>query len=162
MNGRAESQNFSRSARRFIAGSGKTSRGELEKEPDGRPVLGGCLRIWLVALIMLNASVAFFALVPFNLDAIAPGQIRSTVPLPTDWKIWAWFVLGIANCIFLLRIWNWRRWGVYAAVIGNLVLGTLILAMGGLNYGGPIVLSYGVGVGILIVLACACRKQIGR
>ncbi|GAB6188031.1 hypothetical protein [Thermopirellula anaerolimosa] len=109
-----------------------------ESQPRKR---GGCLTAWLVFLILANLWVALQNLVA---GAIA----RQAIPDLPAWVMPLTGLWALADCVFAIGIWKWKRWGLYgfigsslAAFVVNLMTTGFVLALLGL-----------VGVGILAFL----------
>ena len=101
-----------------------------ESNVDGRsnvppcvagPVRGGWLTSLLVILFLANVFMAFFYLLA------AVGKIA----LPRDGD-WAFTLLAIvvANVVFLVAIWNWRRWGLFGLIFSTTLLFSTHVAQG--------------------------------
>lgn len=102
---------------------------------------GGCLTAWLVFLILANLLIALLHLVSV---AIA----RRPIPELPAWVMPLSVLAALANCVFAIGIWKWKRWGLYGfiglSLIGfavNLMTTGFALAVPGL-----------VGLVILVVL----------
>lgn len=98
------------------------------------PERGGCLTIWLVIMMILNAMTAltyFLGGVPW---------IGSGMAILLG-------LLCLVNVASAVGVWQWKRWGVYAfvatavlATIANILLGiSLYIAVVGLV--GPVILG---------------------
>lgn len=109
-----------------------------ESQPRKR---GGCLTAWLAFLMLANLLLAIQYL-------IAGSVARQAIPVLPAWIVPLMGLLALANCVFAIGIWKWKRWGLYgfigsslAAFVVNLMTTGFVLALLGL-----------VGVGILAFL----------
>ena len=79
---------------------------------------------------------------------VAGHTLRQTVPAMPAWAIPILIVLGVANFIFVIGVWKWKKWGVYGFGVVSLVAFVINLISIGIL--GAI---FGlVGLGILIFL----------
>jgi len=87
----------------------------------------GCLTAWLVLVVAVNSLVALIYL--FGSSAVA-----STLPASRTWLIPVLAVLSVANVVFAIALFMWKRWGFYGfvatsavAFVINLVIGLNVL-----------------------------------
>ena len=76
---------------------------------------GGCLTAWLMLMLILNPLVAIYYLV-------AGGTVRQALPGLPPWVLPVLTVFGIANFVFALAVWNWKKWGMYGFVGSSAVV----------------------------------------
>lgn len=79
-----------------------------ESQPRKR---GGCLTVFLVVVLVANLWGGFSTLFAGSTarDGFPPGLARMAG------------LLSLANCVFVVGIWKWKRWGVYGFVASVLV-----------------------------------------
>ena len=106
-----------------------------------RPPLGGCLVIFMVVMIIMNAwMMVIYILMAF-------GRIPTTGMYP--WAVPALIATSLINLVSLAAIFHWLRWGVYLLVttaviifISNVFLSSSVL----------ITVSGLIGPGLLLLL----------
>jgi len=81
----------------------------------------GCLTIFLIMMLVVNLVTGFYFLV-------TSFVARQSLPAFPAWIIPVSGLLCMANVVFTLAIWKWKKWGLYgfacsvaAAYIVNLV-----------------------------------------
>lgn len=85
----------------------------------------GCLTAWLVLMIIANALTALSYVV-----RILPRTIHST---RSHTPAWALFLLAagcIANVVFAVALFRWKRWGFFGALITTVLAFALNLKLG--------------------------------
>jgi hypothetical protein len=76
----------------------------------------GCLTAWLILMIIANSLTALIYL-------IASGTIKSGLPSAPAWTVPTLAVACIANVVFSVALFQWKKWGFWGFV------GTSILAL---------------------------------
>lgn len=76
----------------------------------------GCLTAWLILLIVVNSLVAVVYL-------FASSMIKANLPNTPAWAIPVLAVACIANVIFAIALFQWKKWGFFGFI------GTTILAL---------------------------------
>ena len=102
---------------------------------------GGCLTVFLVLMLVLNPLTALYYL--FSGEAL-----RQAVPSIPTWALLMLAIGGIANFIFALGVWQWKKWGVYGFAGTSLIVFVINLIVIGL---GPALFGL-VGLGLLVFL----------
>jgi hypothetical protein len=74
----------------------------------------GCLTTWLVLVIVANAATAIST--PLLYDAI-----RRTAPNASPTSVAVITIAAIANIIFALALFRWKKWGFFGFVASSLV-----------------------------------------
>jgi hypothetical protein len=102
---------------------------------------GGCLTAFLIFMLITNPLVAIYYFV-------SGSSVTQALPAMPAWIIPILGVGSIANFIFALAIWKWKKWGMYgfAASAGivffiNAIYINILTALWGL-----------VGIGLLAYL----------
>jgi hypothetical protein len=88
-----------------------------------RPRRHGCLTVWLVILV---ASRLFFLLSTVG----TYPDLQKQVPGATPVLIGLLYLCAIAEIIFAIAIFRWRRWGFYGFAASTIVALCLNLVMG--------------------------------
>ena len=107
-----------------------------KQTPVGR---GGCLSAWLVFVILVNSIVGL-------LYSLGPDSLLRNVPNFTHWEFRLLGLAGLANVVFAVLIWNWRRlgfWGILATTLLSFVI-NLSAHLGALAFVGlisPLILA---------------------
>lgn len=78
----------------------------------------GCLTTWLVLVIIANALTVLSYVI-----FILPRAVHSARPDSPAWALFVMTILGIANLVFAVALFRWKRWGFF----GLLVTTTLAL-----------------------------------
>ena len=106
---------------------------------------GGCLSTVLVFVIMANALTSLvYLLLPDRILAGAPGLAR--------WELYALAMLALANVVFAVLIWNWRRIGLWGVIASSLIVFAINMSV----HPGP--LDF-VGLILPLVLAVLLRPR---
>lgn len=102
---------------------------------------GGCLTAFLVVMLIGNPLTAIYYLV-------AGGRVVDALPGMPAWIIPVFIVVSVANTVFAVGVWLWKRWGVFGIGVSYIVV--LIINVGiGLPFNALLGL---VGIAILIFL----------
>lgn len=83
----------------------------------------GCLTTWLVLLIGINALLAI-------VYVLGSSAVAASLPASRGWAIPVFILLAIANVVFAIALFQWRRWGFYGFVASSVVAFALNLAVG--------------------------------
>ncbi len=67
---------------------------------------GGCLTAFLILMMIANPLTALSYL-------FAGSTISESLPDLPAWVIPVLGLLALANFVFAIAIWNWKKWGVY-------------------------------------------------
>ncbi len=97
---------------------------------------GGCLTAWIILAMIANPLVAIFYL-------FSGSQLTKSLPGFPGWAIPVLVVIAIANTVFAVGIWMWKRWGVYgfaASAVITLVV-NLVAGLGGTSFTGLIAIA---------------------
>ncbi len=70
---------------------------------------GGCLTAFLILMLIANPLTGIYYL-------LAGSTIRQTFPNFPDWAGPLFGVMALANFVFAIAIWKWKKWGVYGFV----------------------------------------------
>ena len=75
---------------------------------------GGCLSVFLIAVMIINplTSLSYIVLAP---------RIAQALPYFPTWALPVLIGLGLANFIFAVAVWKWKKWGVYGFAAVSLV-----------------------------------------
>lgn len=103
----------------------------------------GCVTAFLILMIIGNALTAVTYV--FMGDMIAqnfPGGISTSMLMLLS-------VIGIANVVFAVSLWQWKRWGFYGFLASSVITLAINLSIGvgiGQSFGGliGIAILYGV------------------
>jgi hypothetical protein len=68
---------------------------------------GGCLTAFLVLMLVVSPLYALLPLMPMS------EGTKQILPKWPEWAIFLMGLLGLANFVFAIAIWKWKRWGVY-------------------------------------------------
>jgi hypothetical protein len=90
---------------------------------------GGCLTAFLILMLIGNPLAGLYYL-------LAGSTVRQSLPTLPEWAIPVLGLLALANFVFAIAIWKWKRWGVYGFVGSSLVAFLVNL----------------IGIGILVAL----------
>ncbi len=106
-----------------------------------QPKRGGCLTTFLIFMLVVNLLVGIYYFA-------AGSSVAQALPNMPAWVILLLGAIGIANFIFAIAIWKWKKWGMYgfasSAIITFLINATFINVLSAI---------FGlVGVGILAFL----------
>jgi hypothetical protein len=71
-----------------------------------QPKRGGCLTAFLILMFITNPLVAIYYFV-------TGSSVRQALPNMPAWIIPALGIIGIANFIFAIAVWKWKKWGMY-------------------------------------------------
>jgi hypothetical protein len=75
----------------------------------------GCLTAYLIFALIGNPLVGLYYLV----EGTPVGELPPTLPA---WHAVLGLLLSLANFVFVIAIWKWKRWGVYGLVGSALVV----------------------------------------
>lgn len=101
---------------------------------------GGCLTAWIMLVLIANPLVAIFYLLSGN-------ELARSLPGFPGWAIPGLIVIAVANTVFAVGTWIWKRWGVYGFAASAVITFAVNLFAG---LGGP---SFGAFVPIAILWA---------
>lgn len=76
---------------------------------------GGCLTAFLVLMLILNPLTGLYYL-------FAGSTVRQSLPSMPGWVIPVLGLFALANFVFALGTWNWKKWGVYGFAASSLVI----------------------------------------
>ena len=88
---------------------------------QGQSARGGCLTSYLV-LGFVGAGLSSLTYL------VASSTISQRLPTIPQWVVPFYELWSIADMVFLLAIWNWRKWGVYGHV-GLVLVGNVVNAL---------------------------------
>ncbi|GAB6188035.1 hypothetical protein [Thermopirellula anaerolimosa] len=74
-----------------------------ESQPRKR---GGCLTAFLVVALLANLWGGCYEL-------FAGARVREVFSSLPAWVVSVAGLLALANCVFTIAIWKWKKWGVY-------------------------------------------------
>ncbi len=87
----------------------------------------GCLTAWLVLMIVANAATALMYL-------LGSAAIRENFPSAPAWAFPVLAVMGIANVVCAIALFQWKKWGFFGflvtsaiAFVVNLMIGLIIV-----------------------------------
>lgn len=114
-------------------------RPTVSARSSSTPIRGGCLTIFLILIVVANASV-----IPlYSSSSGTASQALSSIPQSTRGFL---SLLALLNCGFALAIFWWRKWGFYG-IVATTLISILINTSAGVAKGvvaaslvGPIVL----------------------
>jgi hypothetical protein len=75
---------------------------------------GGCLTILLVLIIVINPLVAIYYIT-------SGSSVQDTYPDMPDWALPVLIVFSLANCVFGIALWLWKKWGLYGFAVSSVV-----------------------------------------
>lgn len=78
-----------------------------ESQPRKR---GSCLTAFLVFILLANLWGGCYNL-------FAGARVREVFSSLPAWVIPLMGLLGGANCVFVIAIWKWKKWGVYGFAV---------------------------------------------
>lgn len=107
----------------------------------------GCLTAWLLLLIIVNSLVAVVYL-------FASSMIKANLPNTPGWAIPVLAVACIANVIFAIALFQWKKWGFFG-FIGSTILALVINLMLGLS-------AFQIVPGLLGIVILYAVLQIGN
>ena len=107
----------------------------------------GCLTAWLIVMIIANSLFALIYL-------IASTKIRSNLTKAPPWTAAALAVVCIANLIFSVALFQWKKWGFFGHV-GTTILIVVINLKAGISISRVL-------FGMLGVVALYGVLQIGK
>ncbi|NJP04272.1 MAG: hypothetical protein HC837_00900 [Chloroflexaceae bacterium] len=113
-------------------------------EEDRKPV--GCLRAFLAVTFVVNAVLGVTYLYYAIFGGTPAAEAGAAVQSFPAWFLPTIAVISLANCVFMVAIWLWRRWGAYG-------YGLLTLVTIGINFlagAGPTAFAGLLGVALLI------------
>lgn len=125
----------------------------INNDNDNEPILKqrhGCVTAYLVFMIIVNAATAFSYF-------FANQLILDTVPGASSSLLYALGLIGMANVIFAIMLWQWKKIGFYG-FIGSSIAAFALNIMMGLEVQQTLL---GL-IGIAIVYAILQIKQDGR
>jgi hypothetical protein len=107
----------------------------------------GCLTAWLILLIIVNSLVAVVYL-------FASSMIKANLPNAPAWTIPVLAVGCIANVVFAIALFQWKKWGFFG-FIGTTILALAINLSLGLNV-------FQIVLGLLGIVILYAVLQIGN
>ena len=115
--------------------------GQLTPPQNGPRERGGCLTAFLGLALVVNPLLGVFYL-------LGGSRVAAAIPGFPAWVIPILGVLCLLNFVFMLGIWNWKKWGVYGFLGASAIAFFINVSTLGLGQS----LSSLIGVGILIIL----------
>jgi mannose/fructose/N-acetylgalactosamine-specific phosphotransferase system component IIB len=125
-----------------------------EKKPEGIKIVtshkeqgsvrtrSGCLTAYLILMLIANLIAGFFYF-------IANTELRHRLPSKYEWLIPLMGFLCFANIVFAIALLNWKKWGLFGAIVCSIIVFIINLTLGI----SIINLLFGlVGLGILLYL----------
>ncbi len=107
---------------------------------------GGCLTAFLVLMLVVSPLYVLVGLLPTS-----EGVSQSLTKWP-QWAILMMGLLGLANFVFALAIWKWKRWGVYGFTGAAIVFFIANVIRGGVSiYGALFGLALAIGILVRLV-----------
>jgi hypothetical protein len=106
-----------------------------------KPERGGCLTAFLIFMLILNPLTALYYL-------FSGSTLRQALPTLPAWAIPTLAILAIANFVFALAIWKWKKWGLYGFAATSLIVFVINL----ISIGFFPALSGLIGLGLLVFL----------
>lgn len=98
----------------------------------------GCLTAWLILMLVGNSLAALL---------YASGAIKRGLPNAPAWTFPAFIVICIANIVFSIALFQWRKWGFFG-FLGTTILSSVV----SLRMGVPIFhVAAGTAVSFLIL-----------
>lgn len=76
---------------------------------------GGCLTAFLVLMLIANPLTGLYYL-------FAGSTVRQALPSMPGWVIPVLALFALANFVFALGMWNWKKWGVYGFAASSLLI----------------------------------------
>lgn len=110
---------------------------------------GACLTIILVLMMVLNPLTGIYYL-------FAGSTVKQALPSMATWVIPVLIIVSIANFLFAIGIWKWKKWGVYGVVASTI----LVFLVNMLSIGILSSLLGLVGVVILVLLVRPVWNQM--
>lgn len=84
----------------------------------------GCLTVWLILMVAANSVAALGY-------ALTAGASKHSLPhLGTAWTRPILAGIGVANVIFCIALFTWKKWGFFALVACTVVTFVFNLAIG--------------------------------
>ena len=86
----------------------------MDNSTSSKPKRGGCLSIFLIVSMIaypLTAVYYFFA----------SETIEQFLPNFPSWLILIFGLMALADFVFVIGIWNWKKWGVYGLAVTILI-----------------------------------------
>jgi hypothetical protein len=83
----------------------------------------GCLTAWLVLMLVANAAVGLFYL-------LAHSAVAASLSSSRAWAIPVDGLLAVANVVFVIALFRWKRWGFYGVAGTSVVAAVVNIAIG--------------------------------
>lgn len=83
----------------------------------------GCLTAWLVLMIIANAGTAFMYL-------LGSAAIKQNFPSAPGWAFPVLAVMGIANVVCAVALFQWKKWGFFGLLATSIVIFVINLMVG--------------------------------
>lgn len=80
----------------------------------GPKVRHGCLTTWLVLVMLVNSALAVLSLLALSAIGVRPGREVSLLLVLVS-------ILFLAQALFALAIFNWKRWGFWGLCVTNAI-----------------------------------------
>ncbi|MBU0511872.1 MAG: hypothetical protein KJ638_09265 [Chloroflexi bacterium] len=106
---------------------------------------GGCLTAFLVLMLVVSPLYVLVGLLPTS------EEVSELLPKWPQWAILLMGLLGLANFVFALAIWKWKRWGVYGFAGAAIVFFVANVIRGGVGIYGAF-FGLAITIGILVRL----------
>ena len=87
----------------------------------------GCLTVWLVLMLIANAVTA---LSYAGLILLRPGAAHAAQPHAPTWARFVLMAGCIANIVFAVALFRWKRWGFLGFVVTAILALTINLSIG--------------------------------
>ena len=76
---------------------------------------GGCLTAFLILMLIANTLTGLYYL-------LAGSTVRQSLPTVPAWAIPVLGLFALANFVFAIATWKWKRWGMYGFVGSAVVI----------------------------------------
>ena len=83
----------------------------------------GCLTAWLILMIIANSLTALIYL-------FASGLIMRNLPHAPAWTAPMLAVIGMANVVFSIALFQWKRWGFFGFLATGILTFVINLMIG--------------------------------
>jgi hypothetical protein len=92
-------------------------------EANTSPKRHGCVMVWLCYMLIMNAlTIAVYALLN--------EKVRATFPMMANWVLWVFGAGAVANIIFAVFLFRWKRWAFYGYCIPAPIIFAINLSIG--------------------------------
>ena len=122
-----------------------------EPTPNVQTKRGGCLTAFLISMLIANPLFGLY-------NYVAGPSVAQSLPTMPAWIFPLLGLIGIANFIFAIAIWKWKKWGAYG-FLGSFVLAMLLYLMSGADIL-PTVATPLIGISIFLLLVGPIWKQM--